>query len=159
MKRGKRTIKEGDVFLVPLIESPKYAIGVAARSSRGIVLGYFFAPPLDSIPSMDIAESLAPDETIATKMFGDPGLLKKQWPVLGKHPNWDRSEWPIPVFLRTDDISGRHSFVYYEDDLLDWKIAAAELSSQVDVERYPRDSLAGCVALQIVLTKVLLRGE
>src|SRR5262249_24112871 len=97
----KLPYREGTVFLVPL-RTGGYARGVVARSGpKGKVLfGYFFGPRL-SVPEVN-ALALDPSKAILRAMFGDLGLIKKEWPIVGWVDGWDRSRWPMPDFVRRD---------------------------------------------------------
>lgn len=94
--------KEGSVFLGPLREGG-FGRGVIARAGkRGHLLGYFFGPKLfDNSPML---EGLSPDLAIRRARFGDLGLLKAAWPVIGSIEPWVQDQWPIPEFLWSDPL-------------------------------------------------------
>lgn len=143
---------EGSVFLVPL-RTKGYARGVVARSTaRGRVLyGYFFGPPLASATNASF-DDLAPHKAILTTHFGDLGLINGEWPVIGVTPSWNRSKWPMPDFVRRDDLSHKAWRVHYCDDdpnRIEW-----ETPTDYDVD-LPPDSLSGYGAVEIVLTRLL----
>src|SRR5262245_33669660 len=114
--RRKRNYEIGDWFAVPL-RSGGYASGlIARRSRRGVLLGYFFGPKTNHIPSLQELESLKPQAAVLVELFGDLGLLKGEWPILGRSKGWDLRDWPIPVFVRQDDLSGVSQLVEYSED-------------------------------------------
>lgn len=142
---------EGSVFLVPLRKGG-YARGVVARSSREgkVLLGYFFGPVLSS--SSDVAlDDLVPANAVLRVLFGDLGFLNGEWPVVGNVPNWDRSQWTMPDFVRRDDLSGKAWLVRYADD--EPNRVVAEYPTGFDSTLTP-DSLLGYGAVEVVLTKL-----
>jgi hypothetical protein len=112
----KLPYSEGSVFLVPLRKGG-YARGVVARASpkgKGL-LGYFFGPRLSSA---DIAkvDNLDPNSAMLRVIFGDLGLINGEWQILGVVPNWDRTQWPMPDFVRRDPLGRRKPMlVRYSD--------------------------------------------
>lgn len=116
MKRVK--YEEGIWFVLPVGEDG-YAAGVIARTSRtsrGILLGYFFPHVYKSAPDIGELCKLRPSDAIATIRFGDMGLIREEWTVIGKCENWRREEWVIPTFLRTEPITSRAYEVHYDPD-------------------------------------------
>src|SRR6476660_1809183 len=95
---------EGSVFMVPLRKGG-YARGVVARASdegKGI-FGYFFGPRIPSIEDVPL-DDLVPFNSITRIMFGDLGLINGSWPIVGRVPNWSRSQWSMPDFVRRDPL-------------------------------------------------------
>jgi hypothetical protein len=143
---------EGFAFFVPLRKGG-YARGVVARSSDEgkVLLGYFFGPRLASTNETALND-LDPADAILRVRFGDLGLLNGEWPVVGKVPRWDRSKWPMPDFVRRDDLSRKAWLVRYSDD--DPNRIMGEYPTDFD-SKLGRDSLSGYGAVEIVLTKLL----
>jgi hypothetical protein len=156
VKRKKRLpYKEGDWFAVPL-RGGGYGVGIVARcDGKGVVLGYFFGPKRRSIPNLEELSDLKPERADLIEMFGDLGLLKGRWKVLGSFPNWDRTKWPVPLFARTESILGLCELVEYSDSTL--KEARSVPCSPRKASRYPEDGLSGYGALEIGLTSSLNR--
>ena len=154
MPRKKLPYKEGDWFAVPL-RSTGYAIGLIARTNcKGIGIGYFFGPKSDSVPSLGLANAKAPSDALLVAKFGDLGLLEGRWKVLGRLQSWKRQDWPIPVFVRTDLISGvYHKVVYSEDNLLT-EIELLPCSAK-EASELPKDGTSGDGAVELKLTKLL----
>jgi len=142
---------ESSVFLIPL-RNGGYARGVVARSSDEgkVLLGYFFGPRLASTNGVAL-DDLDPANAILRVRFGDLGIVKGEWPVVGTVPNWDRSNWPMPEFVRRDDLSRKAWLVRYSDD--DPNRIEAEDPTDFD-SKLGRDSLSGYGAVEIILTKL-----
>jgi hypothetical protein len=143
---------EGSVFLVPLIDGG-YARGVVARSpkrGRGL-LGYFFGPAFKG-PDKVAMDDLDPTNAVLCVIFGDIGLVNGEWPVRGVIPGWNRSQWPMPDFVRRDPLVRRAWLVRHSDSD----------PSRIDVE-YPTeydsalasDSTYGYGAVELTLTRLL----
>jgi hypothetical protein len=143
---------EGSVFLVPLRKGG-YARGVVTRSGDEgkVLLGYFFGPKLTSRNEAAL-EDLDPANAILRVMFGDLGLINGEWRVVGMLPNWNRSKWPMPDFVRRDELSRRAWLVRYSDD--DPNRKELEYPTHFD-SKLQRDSLYGYGAVEIALTKLL----
>lgn len=76
--------QEGDWFAVPLL-TDGYAVGVVARmNGQGQVLGYFFAPKFEAVPSIEVTDDWFARDTIFIRAFGDRSLSESKWPILGK---------------------------------------------------------------------------
>jgi hypothetical protein len=142
--------KEGDWFAVPLRDGG-YAVGLVARmNGKGIVLGYFFGPRRSEPPSLGELANLAPEEAIDVSMFGDLGLIRKEWPPIGAGPGWDRDRWPIPGFGR--GLGELYLRIEYGEDL------SSERQTRISLEelrRLPEDGLSGAGAVEIHLTRLL----
>ncbi len=148
--------KEGDVFAVPL-RTGGYAIGVIARVSAdksGGLLGYFYEKKFESVPSMDSIGSLNPDKAVRVLKFGDLSLLKKEWPVIGSVPRWERKNWPLPAFVRKDDLSKKAWRIHYSDDNIHEVIGEYPEPFDSSLER---DALFGAGAIELLLTKLAHR--
>jgi len=144
---------EGSVFLVPLRKGG-YARGVVARASpkgKGL-LGYFFGPRLGSAEEGN-TNALNPGDAMLRVIFGDLGLINGEWVILGKVPDWDRTEWPMPDFVRRDPVGSRKPMlVRYSDD--DPMRIEAEFPIEDD-SGLAVDSAYGYGAVEIELTKLL----
>lgn len=143
---------EGSVFLVPLRDGG-YARGVVARMAPEgkVLLGYFFGPRLASTRDGTL-DGLVPGEAILCIRFGDLGLINGEWPIVGKIPNWERSKWPMPMFVRRDDLSRKAWLVRYSND--DPNEIEEEFRTDFD-SKLGIDSLAGYGYVEIKLTRLL----
>jgi len=149
----KLPYSEGSVFLVPL-RSGGYARGVVARAGPNgkVLLGYFFGPRLASIDGVGL-DDLDPSKAILRVRFGDLGLVNGTWPVSGQVANWNRSEWPMPDFVRRDPLGRlKPRVVRHSDD--EPNLIDAEYPIDDD-SGLATDSMYGYGAVEIELTKRL----
>lgn len=145
---------DGDWFAVPLRDGAGYGVGVVARHDRrGGVIGYFFNLRSEDVPTMDDVTGLHPSDAIRVMRFGDLGLIKGQWPILGKRDDWQADDWPIPAFGRREP-TGRAFRVIYSSDDLRGPVREEAISDQ-ECDRLPRDALSGAGAVERVLTQLL----
>lgn len=151
----KDTYKEGDWFAVPL---PKggYATGRIARMKKGspVLFGYFFGPREERIPQVGNLEKYSPENAVAKFLFGDLNLHNGEWPLVGESSTWERAEWPIPAFVRTEPISNRKWRVIYSDDD-PTKVITEQLISDDMTNDLQKDSLLGAGAVEMALDKLL----
>jgi len=149
----KLPYSEGSVFLVPL-RNGGYACGVVARASSAgkVLLGYFFGPRLVSPNPVEV-EDLDPTHAALKVRFGDLGLINGVWPIIGKIPHWDRTRWPMPLFVRKDPFKKRKPVqVRYSDT--DPRRVETENPIDDDADMIS-DSMSGYGAVEIRLTKLL----
>lgn len=144
---------EGVVFLIPL-RSTGFARGVVARATAAgeVLLGYFFGPRLASTDAITL-DDLEPAKAVLKLRFGDLGLIDGKWPICGTLPNWNRSEWPIPDFVRRDPLGYlKPVLVRYADD--NPNRVEAEYVVEDDIG-LAADSISGYGAVEVKLTKLL----
>jgi Immunity protein 26 len=153
MKRIK--FSEGTWFGVPL-SSGKFAVGLVARKSRGgqILLGYFFGPPRSTLPKIDELEKFKKNDSVYCKRFGYLGLREGEWPIIGTAEEWNRHDWPMPIFyIDPLLIPGKIYKVFHSDE-----DPSVELS-RVLIEKPSREMLSGGLAgskfVENMLTKIL----
>jgi len=155
MARRKLTYREGDWFAVPL-PGGGYGVGLVARMNRrGAVLGYFFGPRRESVPTSADVLNLSPKQAALIAQFGDLGLLDGSWPIVGREEEWDRENWPMPAFARIDEFAGKAWRVEYSEDDLRWIRETPTTPDQV--RRLPKDAAYGDEAVAIELSKLLTR--
>lgn len=144
--------EEGTIFSVPL-RTGGYARGVVARANNEgkVLLGYFFGPQFTSANNMPI-EDINPANSILCVRFGDLGLINGKWKILGKIPNWNRTQWPMPNFIRHDPLSNRSWLVQYSDNDPNFVEKESPVSNDCSL---PHDLLSGYGAVEIKLTKLL----
>jgi hypothetical protein len=146
--------REGDWFAIPLRESG-YAVGIVARANpKGVLLGYFFGPRREAKPSLDDVVALRPSRATLVGKFGHLGLTGGTWPILGRAEAWVRSEWPMPVFVRYEELTGRSFNVFYDPDDPN-KFSREEQISPGRAEQGPKDGLMGAGAVERILTSLL----
>jgi hypothetical protein len=148
---------DGDWFAVPLRDDVGFALGVVARHDhRGGVIGYFFGERFEELPLLESVGSLRAQDAVRVMRFGDLGLVKGQWPILGRLDGWSAEEWPMVAFGRRE-LTGRAFRVVYSPDDLRGPMAE-ELISDDECDRLPRDALSGAGAVERVLTALLVPG-
>jgi len=143
---------EGDIFCVALRTSGA-CLGVIARLSkdRKIVLGYFFGEKVPACPDARTVPQLQPQNALTITMFGALSLKDGSWPIIGRMPNWDRQNWPMPKFIRRNSLIKRAWLVSYSDDDPSWPVA--EEPCDFDTDGYGRDSLWGAEFVELFLTR------
>ena len=102
---------------------------------------------------MQELETLKANDAVWRGRFGDLGLIKKKWPVLGSLRGWRREDWPLPAFVRVDVISGDAVKVEFSDRNLQRK--TEQPCDPTLANTYPADEFSGSGAVEIVLTKLL----
>jgi hypothetical protein len=144
---------EGSVFLVPLRDGG-YARGVVARANEEgkVLFGYFFGPRLSSKEDATL-NGLQPANAIKRLMFGDLGLINGEWPIIGAIPNWNRSEWRMPDFVRRDVLGRLKPTLVRRSDDDPQRIQAEYLIE--DAAGLEPDSLSGYGAVEIKLSKFI----
>ena len=151
MPKKRLPYREGDWFGVPL-ERHGFAVGRISRfDGRGAVLGYFFGPSRVRLPDIEELRSVAPKQAFWVQRFGDLHLLEGKWPII-RSIEWNRTEWPVPVFGRVDATGEMAWRVSYSDELVEVSEAPCRV---VDAKFMPRDSLAGAGAIETIVSAVL----
>lgn len=152
VRRKKLLYQEGTSFAVPL-RSGGYARGVIARANgEGGAFGYFFGPKIGS-PEEATTEDMKPERAILVGMFGDLGLVKGKWPILGKLDGWKRSDWSMPPLIRISDNSIEAWLSYYDENTFAF-LREEEVDPSL-CDRYPYDRDMGYGAVEIRLSKLL----
>lgn len=151
---AKVSYREGDWFAVPLREGG-YAVGVVARANpKAALLGYFFGPRHSDVPTLADVEDLKPRDAVLVGKFGHLGLTGGTWPILGRLDGWDRDEWPMPVFVRYEELTGRSFHVFYDGDDPAKLLREEQIAPGTD-EQGPKDGLMGAGFAEKVLTTLL----
>jgi hypothetical protein len=150
----KINYREGDWFSVPLRKGG-YAVGVVARANPdGVLLGYFFGPRHEEVPTLDDVRDLKPQNAVVVGKFGHLGLTQHKWPILGRVDDWDRADWPMPVFVRYEELTGRSFRAFYDDDDPN-KLLREEQVSPGAAEQGPKDTMMGSGFVEKRLTRAL----
>ncbi|WP_437484567.1 Imm26 family immunity protein [Sorangium sp. So ce1014] len=150
----RQIVDEGTWFAVPL-RSRGFAIGVVARTSSGggVVLSYFFGDVWEQPPPLKDVKRLRSESAVRILRVGDLGLIDETWPVIGRDPDWQRSEWKVPEFLRRDELSRKAWKVAYSD--CDANVVVSEVRTAYEETGLERDAVLGAGAAEIVLTRLL----
>ena len=141
------------MFLVPL-KNGSHARGVVARATASgkVLLGYFFGPPVASNDVVQFDDLKAANALLRAR-FGDLGLINGEWPIKGIVPNWNRSEWPMPDFVRRDPLGWlKPILVRYSDTDPTRVVSETPVDEESGLET---DSLSGYKAIEIKLNKLI----
>ncbi len=131
-----------------------YCRGVAARmNGKGIAFGYFFGLRIKKKEDATIDATLRPTNAIVLSMFGDLGLLKGEWPVVGRIEPWIKADWPLPPLYRTDAL-GQAGYISYCDDKLNFAKEQMVKIGEIDTKKFSKDSVWGYGAAEIHLTRL-----
>jgi len=153
MARRKINYKEGSCIAIPLREGG-YARGIIARvDGKGGIFGYFFGPKFSSFEEIENCSGLKCQDAILSGRFGDPGLLNDEWKVIGEYTSWDKTDWPMPAFIRIDESENRAWLSYYDE--YDFSFIKEDEVSPELKDKYPYDRDMGYGAVEIRLTKLL----
>lgn len=153
--KGRLPYSEGDWFVVPLSRGG-FAAGIVARSDKhGEILGYFFGPRRPVPPSLSDLKDKHPAHAVLICRFSDLELARKRWPILGRFPDWDRSQWPVPPFCHHDPVTGTYWRREYADDDPGHLLRQVRVTAE-ECARLPGDGLYGARAVEIVLDRVLV---
>jgi hypothetical protein len=145
---------EGDWFAVPL-PNGGFGVGVLARANRGgVLLGYFFGPRREAVPPPSDLSDLQPSRAVLIRKFGHLGLRSGKWPIVGRTTDWDREAWPVPTFVRHEELTGRTYEVIYDEDDPN-RVVREEPSTPEATRALPRDGLAGPGFLERQLAELL----
>jgi hypothetical protein len=149
----KINYREGSIFLVPL-QDGSFARGVVARAApRGrIVFGYFFGPRLRGRENAQL-EGLEPETAALALFFGDLGLVKGLWPIVGQVYDWDRARWPLRDVVRRDPLGKLTPMLVRYDDSDPGKVLS-ETPIAIDNDLLD-DGLAGHGYVEARLSKLL----
>lgn len=153
MKKAIRH-EDGTWFGIPL-RNGGFGTGVIARHSPdgSILLAYLFGPKRKEVPSLAEVSKLSPQDALKVIRVGALGLVDGSWPTIGRVASWQREDWPMPQFVRRDDLSEKAWLVTYSDG--DPNDVIEEQSVPFDITNVERDALHGAGAAEIVLTRLL----
>jgi hypothetical protein len=145
---------EGTWFAVPL-RNGGFAVGLVARATQKgpHVLAYLFGPKRESIPAFAEVSRLGNASAIKIARIGDLNLINGKWAIIGHARDFDRSAWPFPRFVRSEEIARRAWVVEYADD--DPGRVIAEVPVAYGTSTLDRDAAFGAGAVELMLTKLL----
>ena len=118
-----------------------------------MILAYLFGPKRDRVPRLAEVESLRPEEACKVLRMGDLGLIDGSWTILGDSRDWERSRWPMPAFVRCEDLRGRAWRCVYSDS--DPNHLLEEEEVPFDHAGLERASVCGAGFVEILMTKLL----
>jgi hypothetical protein len=144
----------GDWFAVPLPDGG-FAVGIVARANpKGVLLGYFFGPRRSNPPAVAELERLTSADAVLTTKLGHLGLIDARWPVLGRTQDWDPGLWPMPTFVRYEQLTGRIFEVCYDQDDPNLAVAEDQISADQALGRRA-DRMSGHGAVENRLAGLL----
>jgi len=148
-------VNEGDWYAVPL-KNGGYGVGLVARKGRrGALLGYFFGPRYEQVPTLDAVRGLHPDAALLRAIFGDLGIQLGKWPLLGRLDTWHREQWPLPEFGRIEDEARGVAWIANYESVDISENPRERRCSIEEARRLPEDGDWGYGAIQNVLTQKL----
>ena len=149
---------EGTLFAVPL-KCGGYGVGLITRMTRRgrVLLCYFFQPAVSTIPDVSELSDLRPEDAVKAIRIGDLNLYGKEWPIIGKLPSWERTKWPVPLFVRRSELSEKAWLVYYSDE--DPGQVEREESVPFPTTEHETAGLYGAGAVELLLTRLLCASE
>lgn len=155
MKKSKINYTEGTCFVVPLRDGG-FARGIVCRmDGKGKIFGYFFGPRLREEKEAKIDGAFSPEHASLVGQFGDLGLIKGAWTILGRISDWNRDFWPLPVFVRTDSLNAKRRVVVRYSDELKWLSDENLPDGSSELADAPEDGLMGYGFVELRLTKLL----
>ncbi len=87
--------------------------------------------------------------------FGDLGIKKGEWQVIGSLKRWSRDEWPMPAFFRSCDGDAAGFLSFYDEDTLTFVREERVCVEESRRSNLPLDAVLGYGAVEIRLTKLL----
>jgi hypothetical protein len=106
------------------------------------------------VPAAAELSRLQRGDALWVSAFGDLGLIREKWPVIGPLPSWRREDWPVPMFGRKELLTGRLLGVTYPDERLDALPREVEIPRD-QFEALPEDGLAGAEFVRLRLKRLL----
>lgn len=145
---------EGDWFAVPLKDGG-FGVGLVARKNAGgVLLGYFFGPKRTTLPELKDLTALSAEDAVLISKFGHLGLRQGKWPILGRLEGWTSTLWPMPAFIRYEELTGRSFRVTYDPQDPN-RVLQEEQIPPGRAEQGPRDGLLGAGLVEKVLARLL----
>jgi hypothetical protein len=90
-------------------------VGRIARRNGPVLLGYFFGPRREQVPTLAEVISLRAKDAFWVQKFGYLGLREGEWPILGGSDDFDPAAWPMPRF-GMHDLRGDYWGIDYPED-------------------------------------------
>ncbi len=140
MEKKKKPYEEGTWFVVPLIKNKnkKYVLGLIARLKSGYLLCYFYGPKRIDIPTLQEIEHLKAEDAQFITITYDFELKKKgSWNIIGRCENWNRNDFPMPIFGIIDGSNNASKIIYDPDD--PGEILDQVTSSIEEVKKLPQE--------------------
>ena len=129
MRDSSVSIREGAIVAVPVRGGDGRGVGVIARYSAPLGVGYFFWLP-DNADNGDF-KALEAQTADLICHFADEGIHDGSWPIVGELPGFCRQAWPLPAFgqdLFTVGLIHRYSGDDMGSPLEQTKVPLGEIS-------------------------------
>lgn len=126
-------------------------------TSRTYGEGDWFAVPLaggDFAAALADVADLRPRDAVLVGICGHLALRSGEWPIVGRAASWDRDTWAMPVFVRTEEVSGRSFRVFYDPDDPSRHLRDERIPPSTAVQG-PGDGLMGAAYVEERLALVL----
>jgi hypothetical protein len=152
-KDEKLPYSVGDWMVVPFL-GKHFALGLIARASvAGIILGYFFRPKGNDIPSAVELNMFEPKDAIAIRILSDKALLEGRWRIIGHICPWSPDKWPMPLFAHKPALEDNvivlreynEAFQFVKETRIDEKQA----------KNHPKDGFLSDWAVELLLTYII----
>ena len=118
------------------------------------MLGYFFGPKRTEIPTLADLTALRAEDAILVERFGHLGLKQGTWTVIGQLDSWDRTAWPMPIFVRYEELTGRSFRVLYDPEDPNRLLEEEPIAPGV-AEQGPKHGMGGAGFVERILTRLL----
>lgn len=110
---------EGSLFTVPIEGGQRCFLGLVLRKPRQgalpVVVAQFYGPLApNTVESW--CERIDVIHPKLTLKVGDRLLKSGKWKLVGRIEGWDRKNWPVPRFLKTDLVSGEAYLVEIDEE-------------------------------------------
>jgi hypothetical protein len=144
----------GNIFSIPL-EDKGYLLGLIARQHKNIALGYFFNNNYLNIPK-NIQECIIDKDNVCLiGLFGILGIKNNKWKIIGKLPDWNINDWPLPPLKQQDPLLNIYYKITYDDTLKE--IKRTKINKE-EAEKLYSGGIHGYGAIEIILNKTLTKS-
>jgi hypothetical protein len=110
-----------------------------------VLFGYFLAPA-----DGDQDDGLHPEHAVCISRFGDLGILRGRWPLLGQVE--DVGAYPVPQFVARPSLGGEFVVAYRDDDV---GVVLSRTPVRAGTDGLPEDGLAGFGYVEQRLARLL----
>jgi regulator of ribonuclease activity B/immunity protein 26 of polymorphic toxin system len=150
----KLNYTEGTWFAVPLT-SGGFGVGVVARATKKgrVILVYLFGPKREAVPPLSDVAGIDPSAAVIVARIGDLHLFDGKWPLLGRTPEWQRENWPMPMFRRSPPFLNHEYNVRYSD--VDPSCVVSETKVALGTSTFDEDMMWGAGSVEFEMTKLL----
>lgn len=123
--------ERGTVYLVPITDRLCVAGVVGRVKKNGIFLGFYFGQAFAEPPSLEDLAGLSPRDAILVRGTAPWALKKGYWPILGRLPSFEASEWSPPLLYFELPHPGGPAYLRRYDDDYERMIEEFEVSREL----------------------------